>query len=219
MVTRDSMVWWAGIVGAVITGLAMNIGLFPWIPEQVQHAISIAAFIVGIISGKMATSPLKGKDDPPAGSARPRIPPAAMILLAVALGAGAPMMLTGCVGNKAPILTPTQAEKALDAVKRTGDIIAAVQASEIAFYQAGDVPPATHQQIQAALAKASATVLTALDALNTAGTGNPHDLVAAVRDAVKSLSATFAHLSAQSAAKLSAVLDTAAALVDLALAS
>lgn len=56
--TRDSIVWWFGIVGSVVTGVALNFDLFPWIPEHWQHALSLAAFAFGIISGKLASSPL-----------------------------------------------------------------------------------------------------------------------------------------------------------------
>jgi hypothetical protein len=60
-ITRDSAVWWVGMVGAVATGLALNFELFPWIPDPVQHWIALVAFVTGIVSGKLATSPLKGK--------------------------------------------------------------------------------------------------------------------------------------------------------------
>ena len=63
MVTRDSALWWVGMVGAIATGLALNFDLFPWIPDSVQHWISLVAFVTGIVSGKMASSPLKGKDE------------------------------------------------------------------------------------------------------------------------------------------------------------
>jgi NhaP-type Na+/H+ or K+/H+ antiporter len=56
--TRDSVVWWVGMIGGVAGGLAASFDLFPWFPPPVQHAISLIAFVVGIVSGKLATSPL-----------------------------------------------------------------------------------------------------------------------------------------------------------------
>ncbi len=55
--TRDSLIWWVGMIGALLTALANNGGLFPveWKPY-----IDLAALLVGIISGKLATSPLAG---------------------------------------------------------------------------------------------------------------------------------------------------------------
>lgn len=61
--TRDSILWWFGMVGAVLTGLALNFDLFPWIPDQVQHWISLGAFVFGIVSGKLASSPLPHSKD------------------------------------------------------------------------------------------------------------------------------------------------------------
>jgi hypothetical protein len=50
------------MAGAVVVGLAGSFDLFPWVPEKVQHGISLAAFVVGIVSGKMAQSPLQHSD-------------------------------------------------------------------------------------------------------------------------------------------------------------
>ncbi len=60
MLTRDSALWWAGMIGAVLTAAANQAGLFPahWYPW-----INFAALIVGVVSGKLATSPLKGAED------------------------------------------------------------------------------------------------------------------------------------------------------------
>lgn len=174
--------------------------------------------IVTWIAAKQGNSGLPGKNDPPAGSVSSVRKVAPMVILAVALG-GAALTSTGCAGKTAPVLTPTQAQQALAAVKKVGDAVAVAQDTEIAFYNAGDIPPDVHKKIQKAFEKASAAVQTALDAFNQAGTGNTHDLVLAVRDAAKSLMATFADLSAQQSAKLSAALNLAASAIDLALAS
>lgn len=55
--SRDSVILTIGMIGAILTALANQAGLFPpvWGPY-----ISLAALIVGVISGKLATSPLKG---------------------------------------------------------------------------------------------------------------------------------------------------------------
>jgi hypothetical protein len=58
---RDSVLWTVGIIGAIVIGLAANFDAFPWIPVTAQHWISLAAFIAGIISAKLATSPLPSK--------------------------------------------------------------------------------------------------------------------------------------------------------------
>lgn len=58
---RDSILWTVGMIGSVVIGLAANFDAFPWIPVTAQHWISLAAFIAGIISAKLATSPLPSK--------------------------------------------------------------------------------------------------------------------------------------------------------------
>lgn len=58
---RDSVLWTVGMIGAVVIGLAANFDAFPWIPVTAQHWIGLAAFIAGIISAKLATSPLPSK--------------------------------------------------------------------------------------------------------------------------------------------------------------
>lgn len=59
--SRDSALWWFGMVGAIVVGLAANFEAFPWIPVPAQHWISLTAFIAGIVSAKLATSPLPSK--------------------------------------------------------------------------------------------------------------------------------------------------------------
>lgn len=64
MVTRDSFVWWIGILFAVIVGVATVADPAAYgIPEWALPYLRLAALIVGIISGKLATSPLPGKRD------------------------------------------------------------------------------------------------------------------------------------------------------------
>lgn len=59
-ITRDSVVWWLAIAGAVLTYLAAapvpsTWSYFDW--------IQALAFAVATIAGKLATSPLPGKHD------------------------------------------------------------------------------------------------------------------------------------------------------------
>ena len=61
-ITRDSALWWWGMAAAIVGGFATlgnveDYGLpMAWVPY-----IRLAALIVGIVSGKLATSPLAGK--------------------------------------------------------------------------------------------------------------------------------------------------------------
>lgn len=59
--TRDNIIWTLFLAGAVITGVAANFSMFPWIPERAQHGLSFAAFIWAIVSAKLGNSPLKGE--------------------------------------------------------------------------------------------------------------------------------------------------------------
>ena len=54
---RDSVLWWVGIVGAILTALANQAGLFPaaW-----YGYINLAAVLVGVVSGYLKASPLPG---------------------------------------------------------------------------------------------------------------------------------------------------------------
>lgn len=59
--SRDSWVWWFGLVSSAVVAVAANFDLFPWLPDHVKHALSLTAFIIGATSGKMATSPARSK--------------------------------------------------------------------------------------------------------------------------------------------------------------
>lgn len=61
--TRDSIAHWFGIIGGAAVGLVAHFDLFPWIPIGWQHGIEIVAFLYGIVSGKLATSPLRSKEE------------------------------------------------------------------------------------------------------------------------------------------------------------
>lgn len=59
-ITRDSVLWWIGMVGGILGVAAANVGLFP---SRWQGYIIGAASLVAVVSGKLATSPLKGERD------------------------------------------------------------------------------------------------------------------------------------------------------------
>jgi hypothetical protein len=62
--TRDSWIWWWGILSAVVVGLATLGNLQDYgIPDVALPYLRLAALIVGVVSGKLATSPLPGKSD------------------------------------------------------------------------------------------------------------------------------------------------------------
>jgi hypothetical protein len=57
---RDSIVWWLAIVGALIAYL-VSAGKPPTVWDYSQW-LQFAAAVVATVSGKLANSPLKGKD-------------------------------------------------------------------------------------------------------------------------------------------------------------
>lgn len=66
--TRDSIIWWIGIVSAVILAVSSRMDLIdPFLPashtDKVHALIEFLALIIGIASGKMATSPLPISDE------------------------------------------------------------------------------------------------------------------------------------------------------------
>lgn len=73
MPSRDSWVWWFGIISSVIVAVSSNLELFPWLPDRVQHMLSLAAFLIGVTSGKLATSPRPSKAEQARAAAPPSI--------------------------------------------------------------------------------------------------------------------------------------------------
>lgn len=66
--TRDSKFWWLGMIGAVIVGISSRMDVLDLVlpiqhKEKIHAVIEILALIVATVSGKMATSPLKGEHD------------------------------------------------------------------------------------------------------------------------------------------------------------
>ena len=57
-VSRDSMVWWIGIAGALLAYLSSAPAPTDWDYPQVIQFLSA---VVATISGKLATSPLRGE--------------------------------------------------------------------------------------------------------------------------------------------------------------
>ncbi len=65
---RDSFGWWIGIVASLITAiLALDNPADYGIPASWGPYMRLASIVFGVLSGKMATSPLRGKDEPPKG--------------------------------------------------------------------------------------------------------------------------------------------------------
>lgn len=60
MLTRDSLIWWVGLAGAMLAYLATAPPPTKW---HYAEAIQFASVVIAFISGKLATSPLKGKAD------------------------------------------------------------------------------------------------------------------------------------------------------------
>lgn len=56
--TRDSVILTVGAIGSAATALVGAFGIFPWIPEHVQHTIAIVAFITTPILTFLKSSPL-----------------------------------------------------------------------------------------------------------------------------------------------------------------
>lgn len=61
--TRNDWTWTAGMIAAVILGLATlgDTATTYGIPASALPYLRLAALIVGLVSGKLATSPLPGK--------------------------------------------------------------------------------------------------------------------------------------------------------------
>lgn len=58
--TRDSIVWWLAILGALVTYLSTSEPPTAW---SYQDWIQFIAAVIATVSGKLATSPLPGEHD------------------------------------------------------------------------------------------------------------------------------------------------------------
>jgi hypothetical protein len=83
---RDHWVWWLGMVGAVLTALANQAGVFP--PDWKPY-IDIATVVIAAVSGKLATSPLPGENDSTKASAGSAVKMLLPFVLAGSLAASA----------------------------------------------------------------------------------------------------------------------------------
>jgi hypothetical protein len=127
--TRDSFVWWVGLIGAIVTGLAASADLFPleWKPY-----ITVAALVIGSVSGWMKTSPLVGENDAKKVDVSKII--SALLIAFVSLG-----LLTGatCHGTQSPRHDATLNLQVLTSSLR------ALQDSEQSLYRAQTIPQLT----------------------------------------------------------------------------
>lgn len=65
--TRNDAKWAVGMLAAIVTGLATlgSTVVDYGVPAVALPYIRLIALVVGIVSGKLATSPLPGKNDLP----------------------------------------------------------------------------------------------------------------------------------------------------------
>ena len=73
LVSRDSAIWWFGLIGSVVTSITMQIDQFTWFSDDAKHWISLAAVVVAAISGKLATSPLPSGQAVAVGEAKSQV--------------------------------------------------------------------------------------------------------------------------------------------------
>lgn len=66
--TRDSFVWWVGMVGGVAMAILLYADQLPiLVTPVVREGLILTAVVAAVVSGKLATSPLPGKRDVAAG--------------------------------------------------------------------------------------------------------------------------------------------------------
>lgn len=120
-VTRDSVIWWFGMIGAALTALA---AVSNQLPAAWQPYLLVAATVVGTVSGWMATSILPGKNDATKASANG----AAKMLL--------PFVLVGALAASAcrpPAEYKTEPEKQLWYASQVLQVIHDVQRVSISI--------------------------------------------------------------------------------------
>lgn len=127
--TRDSWVLWLGIAGAIVAYLVASEP-----PTQWAYAdwMKFVALLIGIISGKLATSPLSGEND----AKKVDLSKIAPALLVLALLPG----LVGC-GAKTTHTAAVVSEQA------AGGLLTAQKVVTTA-YQTGAIPQATYLTLQ-----------------------------------------------------------------------
>jgi hypothetical protein len=63
--TRDSRVWWFGMIGGIVGAIALHADQFPTLLAYpvAKELLALASIVIAVVSGKMATSPLPGEHD------------------------------------------------------------------------------------------------------------------------------------------------------------
>lgn len=140
--SRDDLKWTLGMLAAVVVGLAAlsdNAAAAVGLPPAILPYLRLGALIVGIVSGKMATSNLFGVGNVPPPSNGSSIKPGrlGLILLTCALAAG---VMTSCasVGLK---------QKAVQAVQVSEMGLETAHDAERALFAAGAIPADKHRQL------------------------------------------------------------------------
>jgi len=191
--TRDSWIWTLGIIAAVLAAAANQAGLFPagWYPW-----INFLSLVLGIVSGKLATSPLPGEHDAKTVNVS-KIGPAVLLCL----------LLPGLVG-----CAPSFKAKLQQADRSVQSALFTVDQVENTASTAGQVPADFHKRF-------SGYMVTALTAGQTfhrsvmayqPGQAIPVDVIA-LASALQSAAELVRSLPAsETKSKIAAVLDAAA---------
>jgi hypothetical protein len=157
MVNRDSLVLWVGAIGALVLYLQNASG--PPTVWDYNQWLQFLAFVVAFVSGKLGTSPLKGENDDKRIGSGPRMWFLPLILVA-SIG------VIGCLPKAPAVVDPTPTAEQIQVVREQAEVLAkaTVEASALAVesrrlaqraYEAGVIPAATMQQINAAAIVAS----------------------------------------------------------------
>jgi hypothetical protein len=197
--TRDSVVWWIGIIVAVLGAIAANSNLLPadWAPALPW--INLICIVLGTVSGKLATSPLRGENDAQKVDVSKIVTP--LLVVAVSLS-----LLTGatCHGKQSPRHDATLNLTALT----TG--LRALQEGEQTLYRAKTVPqltPEAHRAFNAKMVQVWDAMSAAVSVVQAWKPGEPippqlAELVEKTRVAVDEAAALF---GAQLPARISEV--------------
>lgn len=132
--SRDSLLWWLLMAGAVVGYLANASSPDTWTWSQWMQALSA---VIGIVAGKLATSPLAGAKKDDAVDLR-KI--GTLVVLAVVISG---MSVVGCGPTTKPTLVKTDAA-VYQAVK-------AIHETAVVLGQSGVITPAQELRIQQAL--------------------------------------------------------------------
>lgn len=63
--TRDSKLWWLGMIGGVVAAIVLHADQFPVLLGYplAKEILTLVSIIIAVASGKMATSPLPHSGD------------------------------------------------------------------------------------------------------------------------------------------------------------